>query len=120
MNPKEELRSIVNSGRIPNSLLFQGPDGSGKLQAAIEFASNVLNIGAPSATNIIEKISHPDLHIIFPILNQVWKSTLVAPLSAKWVKNGLKLLAAAWSTQKFSKMSDTILKNGVAGRLALE
>ena len=46
MNPKEELKSIVNSGRIPNSLMFQGPDGSGKLQAAIEFASNVLNIGA--------------------------------------------------------------------------
>ena len=67
MNPKEELKSIVNSGRIPHSLLFQGPDGSGKLQAAIEFASNVLNIGAQNTTNIIEKISHPDLHIIFPI-----------------------------------------------------
>ncbi len=67
MNPKEELKSIVNSGRIPHSLLFQGPSGSGKLQAAIEFASNVLNIGAQSTTNIVEKVTHPDLHIIFPI-----------------------------------------------------
>ena len=55
MNPKEELKSIVNSGRIPHSLLFQGPNGSGKLQAAIDFASNVLNIGVQSTTNIIEK-----------------------------------------------------------------
>ena len=44
------------------------------------------------------------VHIIFPILNQVWKSILVAPLFAKWGKNGLKLLAAEWFTQKFSKM----------------
>ena len=85
MNPKEELRSIVNSGRIPNSLLFQGPDGSGKLQAAIEFASNVLNIGAPSATNIIEKISHPDLHIIFPI-----------PSSEKKKENSCDLYINEW------------------------
>ena len=67
MNPKEELKSIVNSGRIPNSLLFQGPNGSGKLRYAVDFANNVLNIGAQNTTNIIENISHPDLHIIFPI-----------------------------------------------------
>ena len=57
MNPKEELKSIVNSGRIPNSLLFQGPNGSGKLRSAIEFANNVLNIDAQNTTNIINKIS---------------------------------------------------------------
>ena len=85
MNPKEELRSIVNSGRIPNSLLFQGPDGSGKLQAAIEFASNVLNIGAQSTTKIIEKISHPDLHIIFPI-----------PSSEKKKENSCDLYINEW------------------------
>ena len=56
---------IVNSGRIPNSLLFQGPNGSGKLRSAVDFANNVLNI--TNTTNILENISHPDLHIIFPI-----------------------------------------------------
>jgi DNA polymerase-3 subunit delta' len=85
MNPKEELRSIVNSARIPNSLLFQGPDGSGKLQAAIEFASNVLNIGAQNTTNIIENISHPDLHIIFPI-----------PSSEKKKENSCDLYINEW------------------------
>ena len=85
MNPKEELKSIVNSGRIPHSLLFQGPSGSGKLQAAIEFASNVLNIGVQSTTNIIEKISHPDLHIIFPI-----------PSSEKKKENSCDLYINEW------------------------
>ncbi len=85
MNPKEELKSIVNSGRIPNSLLFQGPDGSGKLQAAIEFARNVLNIGAQSTTNINEKISHPDLHIVFPI-----------PSSEKKKENSCDLYINEW------------------------
>ena len=85
MNPKEELKSIVNSARIPNSLLFQGPSGSGKLQAAIEFASNVLNIDAQNTTNIIENVSHPDLHIIFPI-----------PSSEKKKENSCDLYINEW------------------------
>ena len=85
MNPKEELKSIVSSGRIPNSLLFQGPNGSGKLRSAIDFANNVLNIGAQNTTNIIENISHPDLHIIFPI-----------PSSEKKKENSCDLYINEW------------------------
>ena len=85
MNPKEELKSIVNSGRIPNSLLFQGPNGSGKLRSAIEFANNVLSIDSQDTTNIIEKISHPDLHIIFPI-----------PSSEKKKENSCDLYINEW------------------------
>ena len=85
MNPKEELKSIVNSGRIPNSLLFQGPNGSGKLRSAIEFANNVLNIDAQNTTNIINKISHPDLHIVFPI-----------PSSEKKKENSCDLYINEW------------------------
>ena len=44
MDPKNELKSIVDSGRIPNSLLFQGPSGAGKLKAAIEFAHKVIGL----------------------------------------------------------------------------
>ena len=85
MNPKEELKSIVNSGRIPNSLLFQGPNGSGKLRSAVGFANNVLNIGAQNTTNILENISHPDLHIIFPI-----------PSSEKKKENSCDLYINEW------------------------
>ena len=85
MNPKEELKSIVNSGRIPNSLLFQGPNGSGKLRSAVDFANNVLNIGAQNTTNIIENISHPDLHVIFPI-----------PSSEKKKENSCDLYINEW------------------------
>ena len=85
MNPKEELKSIVNSGRIPNSLMFQGPNGSGRLRSAIEFANNVLNIGAQNITNITDNISHPDLHIIFPI-----------PSSEKKKENSCDLYINEW------------------------
>jgi len=74
MNPKEELKLIIDSGRIPNSLLFQGPSGSGKLRSAIEFADAVLNLNAKSKTNVIDSISHPDLHLVFPIPSSEKKS----------------------------------------------
>ena len=67
MDPKNELKSIVDSGRIPNSLLFQGPSGAGKLRAAIEFAENVIGLNDQTKSKIVENISHPDLHIVFPI-----------------------------------------------------
>ena len=67
MDPKNELKSIVDSGRIPNSLLFQGPSGAGKLKAAIEFAHNVIGLNNQTKSKIVETISHPDLHILFHI-----------------------------------------------------
>ena len=85
MNPKEELKSIINSGRIPNSLMFQGPNGSGRLRSAIEFANNVLNIDAQNTANILENMSHPDLHIIFPI-----------PSSEKKKENSCDLYINEW------------------------
>ena len=85
MNPKEELKSIINSGRIPNSLMFQGPHGSGRLRSAIEFANNVLNIDAQNTANILENMSHPDLHIIFPI-----------PSSEKKKENSCDLYINEW------------------------
>ena len=39
MEADKELKSIINSGRIPNAFLFEGPAGSGKLKSAIEFSS---------------------------------------------------------------------------------
>ena len=57
MNPKEELKSIVNSGRIPNSLMFQGPNGSGRLRSAIEFANKAAAIAVthPGAYYLTKK-----------------------------------------------------------------
>src|SRR4051812_9858044 len=37
-NIKSTLRHLVENGRVPNSLLFAGPEGVGKRQFALELA----------------------------------------------------------------------------------
>ena len=85
MNPKNELKSIVESGRIPNSLLFQGPVGSGKLLSAIDFANSILGVSNAPSINIDKKISHPDLHVVFPI-----------PASDKKTENSCDFYINSW------------------------
>ena len=73
MEHLKELKSIVESKRIPNALLFQGPNGSGKLKAAVDFAKDILCLEKENDSNFqvlkssVKKLAHPDLHIIFPI-----------------------------------------------------
>ena len=85
MNPKNELKSIIESGRIPNSLLFQGPVGSGKLLSAIDFANSILGVSNEPSINIDKKISHPDLHVVFPI-----------PASDKKTENSCDFYINSW------------------------
>ena len=44
MEANKELKSIINSGRIPNAFLFEGPAGSGKLKSAIEFTQSLFTV----------------------------------------------------------------------------
>ena len=72
MEADKELKSIINSGRIPNAFLFEGPAGSGKLKSAIGFAQSLFMLNSSnnnSNTNFSTNLAHPDFHIIFPIPN---------------------------------------------------
>ena len=82
--------------------MFQGPNGSGKLRSAVDFANNVLNIGAQNTTNIIENISHPDLHIIFPI-----------PSSEKKKENSCDLYINEWRDFVLQNMFNVTTKDWV-------
>ena len=97
MDPLNELKSIVKSGRIPNSFLFKGPAGSGKLRAAVGFANNVFNLNKNSKLDINKTLNHPDLHIIFPI-----------PSSEKKSENNCDIYINSWrelATEKDFKIS---------------
>lgn len=72
----KRLEKLVASGRIPPSLLFSGPEGAGKLRAAVAFAK-ALNCphaqdGAGDACDAcpscarIERGTHPDVRCIGP------------------------------------------------------
>ena len=56
MEADKELKSIIDSGRIPNAFLFEGPAGSGKLKSAIEFTQSLFMLN--SSNNSLENY-HP-------------------------------------------------------------
>ncbi len=65
------LGGFVSSGRVPASMVFTGPKGSGKELAAIRFAASVIcpdsGCGKCSACEKISSLEHPDLHLVYPV-----------------------------------------------------
>jgi DNA polymerase-3 subunit delta' len=74
---KNHLTKSADLGRIPHAQLFVGPEGSGTLLTAIAYAQYIIcnnlnaeNTGENTACNLkFEKISHPDLHFIYPTVS---------------------------------------------------
>ena len=73
---KLRLLRMVNEQRVPHALLFAGPDGGGNLPAAFTFAQHLFckqkkedgPCDTCSSCLKVSKLSHPDLHIVFPIV----------------------------------------------------
>lgn len=68
------LERMVGGGTLPPSLIFTGPEGSGKELLAVELAA-MLNCGeaagvcdprCPSCGKV-GTLEHPDLHLVFPV-----------------------------------------------------
>jgi DNA polymerase-3 subunit delta' len=74
---KNHLTKSADLGRIPHAQLFVGPEGSGTLLTAIAYAQYIIcnnqnaeNTGENTACNLkFDKISHPDLHFIYPTVS---------------------------------------------------
>ena len=73
---KQQLIQEVNEGRIPHAQLFCGPEGVGKMPLALAYARYVCcaHRGTDDACGTcpscikFNKLAHPDLHFIFPIV----------------------------------------------------
>ncbi len=68
-----QLERMVRAAALPPSLLFTGPEGSGKELLAVALAA-MLNCDASGgcdprcpACNRIATLEHPDLHLVFPV-----------------------------------------------------
>ncbi len=68
------LSSMLRESRCPSSLLFTGPEGSGKEVTALGFAA-ALNCekgpgrrceGCPACARVF-RLEHPDVHLVFPV-----------------------------------------------------
>ena len=81
------LRELVDSGRLPQSLLFSGPQGTGKSFAAVAVASwlncNCGDDGRCSSCSKISRLEHPDMQLIFPVPHGDWRKSLAAVIEAK-------------------------------------
>ncbi|MBL7901967.1 MAG: DNA polymerase III subunit delta' [Bacteroidia bacterium] len=73
---KIRLQNMVEENRVPHALLFKGPEGCGNLPLAIAFATHLLckqktpqgACGTCSSCVQSNKLTHPDLHLVFPIV----------------------------------------------------
>lgn len=75
----ERLVKDAQAGTVPHALLFCGPEGVGKLQTAIAFARYLLCRDKADSTDScgkcpscvkMDKLVHPDLHFVFPVINK--------------------------------------------------
>ena len=73
---KRQLRQAVSEGRIPHAQLFVGPAGVGKLALALAYAQYIScpnrdehdSCGNCPTCLQFNKLQHPDLHFVFPII----------------------------------------------------
>lgn len=73
---KRQLRQAVSEGRIPHAQLFVGPAGVGKLALALAYAQYIScpnrdehdSCGTCPTCLQFNKLQHPDLHFVFPIV----------------------------------------------------
>lgn len=73
---KQRLLQEIGEGRIAHALLFTGPEGAGKLPMALAYA-RYLTCEHPTPSDACgccpscvkwEKLIHPDVHFVFPIV----------------------------------------------------
>ena len=89
---KRRLIKEAKEGKIAHARLFCGPEGIGKLPLAIAFARylSCQNPGEDDACgtcpNCIKynKLAHPDLHFVFPVIKKKNKDTVSDDYIAEW------------------------------------
>ncbi len=65
---KEQLFLSANNGRIPHAQIFVGPEGSGTLAMAINYAKHLIcgEFTNAACSTKFNQLTHPDLHFIYP------------------------------------------------------
>jgi DNA polymerase-3 subunit delta' len=66
------LEKMISTGTLPASLLFSGPEGSGKELAAMRLAALLecdagAACGECGACRSISSLEHPDVHLVYPV-----------------------------------------------------
>lgn len=98
----DRLRNSVAENRVSHSLLFYGPEGSGKFAIALAFARFISceNRTAEDACGVCpscikyDRLIHPDLHFVFPVIK---KKSGTEPVSDTYISQWREMvLRSAW------------------------
>ena len=89
---KQRLIREAKEGKIAHARLFCGPEGIGKLPLAIAYARYLScnNPGEKDACGVcpncikFNKLAHPDLHFVFPVIKKKAKDTVSDDFIAEW------------------------------------
>ena len=89
---KQRLIREAKKGKIAHARLFCGPEGIGKLPLAIAYARYLScnNPGEKDACGIcpscvkFNKLAHPDLHFVFPVIKKKSKDTVSDDFITEW------------------------------------
>ncbi len=89
---KSRIIQLVKENRVSHAQLIVGEKGVGKLAIAIAFAQYIScqnkqandSCGTCSSCNKYQKLIHPDLHFVFPVLKT---KGVTNPISDNYIKN---------------------------------
>ncbi|NOZ35331.1 MAG: DNA polymerase III subunit delta [Chlorobi bacterium] len=97
---KQNLINSVKQNRVSHAILFAGPEGNGKLSLAIAFAqylsckNKTENDSCGTCTSCVkyQKIIHPDLHFVFPVVKL---KTATKPVSDNFIKEWREFVSSS-------------------------
>ncbi len=89
---KDFFREMLKSGRVSHALLLHGIPGTGKLSLAIAFAqflnctdrSESDSCGTCPSCKKYEKLIHPDMHFVFPVIKTGDKKSVSDSYIQQW------------------------------------
>ena len=96
---KESLLNTIKQRRMSHAWMFTGPEGNGKLAMAIAYAQYLScenksendSCGECSSCKKYEKLIHPDLHFVFPVVrNKKFTKPVSDDFISVWRKFVLK------------------------------
>lgn len=94
---KEKLLNTVKNKRISHAWLFAGPEGNGKLALAVAYAqylscenrSDTDSCGECASCKKYEKLIHPDLHFVYPVVRT---KKIAKPVSDDYINQWRKFI----------------------------